>query len=327
MQKRKISFRHRVEYFIFIAFVYGVKFSPRFLVNFSKRALRYLFGKLSKKHPGIVAKNLKIAFPQQSDVERTALTERIYRHFSTVFVDIICLFVKKDPGKILKPIEIIHLDYLQQAMEKKQGVILFSAHFGNWELVPYILSRELGVKLNSIARKMDNVLIERKVLAFREFMGSAVIDKKNALRTMLKRLEDNGIVYLLIDQNVIEREAVFVDYFGETVSAVPSVSLLHIKRQVPVMPLFLHYEEDKIVMEFQPELNAAEVCKEIDKIKENGNRDECIRQLTQWSTTKIEEQVRLYPEQWLWFHNRWKTKPSSMKPPNSTFDNQVEKGE
>jgi Kdo2-lipid IVA lauroyltransferase/acyltransferase len=324
MQKRKISFRHRVEYLFFIAFVYGIKISPLFLINFSKRALRYLFGKLSKRHPGIVAKNLKIAYPGQSEEERTTLTERIYRHFSTVFVDIIYLFVKKKPEKILKPIEIIHLDYLEKALEKKRGVILFSGHFGNWELVPYILSRKLNVTLNSIARKMDNSLVEKKVLAFREFMGSVVIDKKNALRTMLKRLEDNGIVYLLIDQNTIEREAVFVQYFGETVSAVPSVSLLHMKRDIPVIPLFLHYEEDKIVMEFQPELDATDVCKQIDKSKEGGNKSECIRQLTQWSTTIIEEKVKQHPEQWLWFHNRWKTKPSTHQPLEPAMEQQID---
>jgi len=323
MQKRKISFRHRVEYLFFIAFVWGIKISPLFLVNFSKRMLRFLFCKLSKRHTGIVAKNLKIAFPEQSDEEREQLRKGIYRHFASVFVDIICLFVGKKPKKILPPVEVKNLEYLEKALERKQGVILFSAHFGNWELVPYILSRKLNVKLNSIARKMDNPLVERKVLEFREFMGSQVIDKKNALRWMLKRLEENGIVYLLIDQNTIEREAVFVEYFNKTVSAVPSVSQLHLKRNIPVLPIFLHCEPDKVVLEIQQEIKADEICNDFENIKDTDNKNECIRLLTQKCTHIIEQQVRQFPEQWLWFHNRWKTKPPPPdEPQGHAFKNQ-----
>jgi KDO2-lipid IV(A) lauroyltransferase len=309
MRKRKITFRHRIEYLFFIAFVFLIKISPLFMVKFNKKMLRFLFGKFSKRHPGVVARNLEIAFPAAAPEERAALTERIYRHFSTVLIDIIYIFVKKRPEKILKPIRIVHLEYLEQALEKQRGVILFSAHFGNWELVPYILSRALNVKLNSIARKMDNPLVEKKVLQFREFMGSLVIDKKNAVRTMLKRLEKNGIVYLLIDQNTIEREAVFVEFFGQMASAVPSVPRLHLKKEIPVIPLFLHYEEDEIVLELQEELDAAGICNNLDRENNKADIKECVRRMTQYCTTVIEEQVRQYPEQWFWFHNRWKTKP------------------
>ncbi len=310
MQKRKITFKHRVEYLFFIAFVSLIRISPLFMVKANKKLLRFLFDKFSKKHPGIVAKNLKTAFPGQSDEERAQLRENIYRHFAQVFVDIIYMFVKKRPGKILKPIVIDHLEYLEQALQKERGVILFSAHFGNWELVPYILSRKLNVKLNSIARKMDNPLVEKKVMEFRDFMGSAVIDKKNAIRTMLKRLEKNGIVYLLIDQNTIAREAVFVDFFDQTVAAVPSVSRLHLKKNIPVIPLFLHYEPDRVILELQAELDMTGACKNMDINGNTTDKNECIRLMTQQCTAIIEEQIKQYPEQWFWFHNRWKTKPA-----------------
>lgn len=309
MQKRKKTFKHRFEYVIFVCFVTLIKISPLFMLKFNRKLLRFIFGTFSKRHPGIVAKNLKLAYPDYSEAERIRLTEKIYRHFSTVLVEDIFIFVKRKPEKILRPVHVENLEYLEHALEKKRGAILFSAHFGNWELVPYILSRQLGVTLNSIARKMDNPLIEKKVLAFREFMGSSVIDKRNALRTMLKRLEKNGIVYLLIDQNTIEREAVFVEFFGETVAAVPSVSKLHLKKDIPVIPLFLHYEKERIVLELQPEISATEVCKE----SNNNGETQCIHALTQCCTTIIEKKIRQHPEQWLWFHNRWKTKPKGGK--------------
>lgn len=283
------------------------------MLNVTRKLLVFLFGKLNKRHAGIVAGNLQIAFPNQSQKERAILVQKIYHHFSEVFVAVIHIFVKQKPEKIIKPIEIKHLEYLEQALEKKKGVILFSAHFGNWELVPFILNRRLGVTLNSIARKMDNPLVEKKVLEFRKFMGSSVIDKANAARTMLKCLEKNGIVYLLIDQNTIEREGVYVEFFGRTVTAVPSVSQLHLKRNIPVLPLFLHYEADRFVLEFQPELDAAAILAGHDSAGKKGaagNKNENIRRLTQWSTTVIENQIRKHPEQWFWFHNRWKNSPS-----------------
>lgn len=292
---------------LFIAFVFLIKITPVFFLKFNKRLLRFLFGKLSKRFPGIVKRNLELAYPEKTVAELEQLRKNIYRHFSSILVDIICLFVKKNPEKLMPPITITHAEYLEQALQKGRGVILFSAHFGNWELIPYILSRKLGLPVSSIARRMDNPLVEKKVLAFREFMGSQIIDKKVAARAMLKRFAENGIVYLLIDQNTIDREAVFVEYFGKLVSAVPSVSRLLLKKNIPVLPLFLHYEADRIVLAFQEELDATAIC------TPSATTEESIVQLTQFCTAIIESQVRQYPEQWLWFHNRWKATPKKSK--------------
>lgn len=296
-KNKKITVKHRLEYLLFIAFILLIKASPLFMVKFNRKLLRSLFGLISKRHHGIVEKNLRIAFPNETNERILDLKEAIYCHFSAILVEIIYMFVKRKPGKILKPVEITNFHYLEEALKKQKGVILFSAHFGNWELIPYILNRKLNKKINSIARQMDNPLVEKKVKQFREYMGSAVIYKKNAVRTILNRLKSNGIVYLLVDQHAIEREAVYVDFFGETVRAVPSVSQLHIRKDIPAVPVFLHYEEDKIVLELLEEI----------KMPETGDRAADIQRLTQLCTSIIEEKVRQYPEQWFWFHNRWKT--------------------
>jgi KDO2-lipid IV(A) lauroyltransferase len=318
MPKKKITFKHRLEYSGFMIFVLLIKLSPLFLVRFNQKLLGFLLGKIGKKYPGIVAKNLNIAFPHYSAGEIAQLSEAIYRHFVSILIEMIVIFVKKRPGKILKPIEILHPEVLEQALAKHKGVILFSGHFGNWELVPFILSRKLNRKINSIARKMDNPLVEKKVKQFREYMGSCVIDKQNAIRTILKRLENNEIVYLLMDQNTIAREAVFVDFFGEKASVVASVSQLHLKRAIPLIPVFLHYEQDKIVLELLEEIDtgAGESGKKEEK-------EEKMVRLTQQCTSIIEAKVRKYPEQWFWLHNRWKTRPPQEK--NSANGERVKK--
>lgn len=299
MQKKKTTIKHRFEYLIFIAFIFVVKVSPLFLVRFCKKVLFFLGRHISKRHFRIVQKNLRIAFPQNTEAEKSKLTDAIYRHFSSVFTEIIYMFVKKKPEKILKKIEVNNIEILKKTLGKNKGAIVFSAHLGNWELIPFILSRKLNIKIVSIAREIDNPLVGKVVKQFREQMGSTIIYKKNSIRTILEMLEQNRIVYMLIDQNTIEREAVFVDFFHKKVSAVPSVSKLHLKKDKPVIPLFLHYEKDKIVLDLMEEIYFTPT----DNLKND------IKQLTQECTKLIEKNVKRYPEQWFWFHDRWKTRP------------------
>lgn len=303
MQKKKTTFKHRIEYLLFAAFIFLVKVSPLFLAKFNKRMLNRLGRRLSKKHFHIVEKNLKIAFPDNSPEQTAMLRDAVYHHFSSIFVEIIYMFVKKNPEKILKRIDVHNIEVLGKALEKKKGVILFSAHFGNWELAPLLLSRYLNMPIGSIAREMDNPLVESVVKKFREHMGSTIIYKHNAARTMLKMLDANRVIFLLIDQNTIDREAVFVDFFGQRVGAVPSVSQLYLKKDIPVIPLFLHYEEDRIVLELLDEL----------QFDRTGDHKNDVRGVTQLCMNIIEENIRKNPEQWFWFHDRWKNREKNKK--------------
>lgn len=299
MQKRKVSFRHRIEYFFFIAFIVIIKLSPLFLFNFNKKWLCALFKKLGKRYSRIVSKNLNIAFPELNNEESAALKNAIYDHFAAIFLENIYLYAKRKPRKILKNITVNRIDVLESALKKKKGIIVFSGHFGNWELIPYVLSRKLNRKISSIAREMNNPLVERVIRKFRDYMGSNIIYKKRSMRTILNLLEKNEILLLLIDQNTVAREGVFVDFFSKKVSAVTSVSQLYLKKGIPIIPVFVHYEKDEIVVDI------------LDGIDFTGGEDqgENIVKLTQECTTMIENQIRRYPEQWFWFHNRWKTKP------------------
>jgi KDO2-lipid IV(A) lauroyltransferase len=284
---------------MFVAFIFIIKLSPRFLFNLNKKLLCALFRKFGKKHSRIIDKNLEIAFPGIDGEELAALKGNIYNHFATIFLENIYLYARKKPQKILKDITVNRIDILESALKKEKGIILFSGHFGNWELIPYILSRHLQRRITSIAREMNNPLVERVILKFREYMGSDIIYKKGSMRTILNLLKKNNIVLLLIDQNTVVREGVFVDFFSQKVSAVTSVSQLHLKKKIPIVPAFLHYEKKKIVLDILDEI----------QFNGGGNHGDDVKKLTQECTTMIEHQIRQHPEQWFWFHNRWKTKP------------------
>lgn len=303
MTKKKVTFRHRAEYVLFVAFVMLIKVSPLFLLRFNGKILRFAFDRIGKRYHRVVEKNLAIAFPNLDPEETRRLKDRIYRHYSNIMVEDIYLFVKQKPPKTSRRIEVKNLRVLEEALKKERGVIIFSAHFGNWELVPYILSRELDTTVNSIARKMNNPLVENKVKKFREYMGSSVIYKKNAVRSMINRFNANGIVFLLVDQHTIPQEGVKVTFFDREVIAVPTVAQLHIRKGIPAIPVFLHYEEDKIVLELLEEVDSPG----------SGDRGADVQQLTQQCLAAIEEKVRQYPEQWFWFHDRWKWKQKKTK--------------
>jgi KDO2-lipid IV(A) lauroyltransferase len=299
MPQDKVSFKHRLEYALFSACVMFSRFSPSWALRAEVGALVFFFKRLSRRHFRLVESNLAAAFPDAPPQERRDLQDRIYRHFGRLFVEITRTFARRQPQAILARSRIVHPELIERALLKKRGLLVFSAHFGNWEWLPLILHTRFNKSIFSVARPMDNPLIENKVRDFREAMGSRVIYKKNSLRSILAKLADNEIVCLLIDQNAVPREGVFVDFFGRKASSNTSVAQLHLKKNIPVLPAFLHYEGREIVLEIQPEID----------LPRSGNEQDDLLALTQHMTGLIEGQIRKFPEQWLWFHDRWKTRP------------------
>jgi Kdo2-lipid IVA lauroyltransferase/acyltransferase len=299
MQQQKVSFKRRLEYALFAGMISLINYSPPWLLNLERKSLIFFLKKGSPRHARLIAHNLALAFPDAPAPRLDGLKRSIYDHFGRIFIEIARTFARGNPGSILARTRVNHMDILERALEKKRGVIVFSAHFGNWEWIPLVLRDRLGKHVHSIARPMDNPLIEKKVREFREAMGSRVIYKQGSLRTILKRLAANELVYLLIDQNTVPREGVFVDFFANKASAITTVSQLYLKKGIPVVPVFLHYEGDAIVLDVLPEIDYAS----------GGDAAAALTELTQQLTWLIEAQVRKFPEQWFWFHDRWRTRP------------------
>lgn len=299
MPKRKGSCRIRLEHALFAGALSLARVSPPWALELERGALAALLKRGSRRHARLVSRNLALSFPEAAPAWREGLQERIYRHFSAVFLELARAFGRRDARAVLERSRVSGMDNLERALGKGRGAIVFSAHFGNWEWLPLLLSDRLGRPIHSVARPMDNPRIEAKVRAFREALGSRIIYKQGSLRTILKRLAENEVVYLLIDQNAVAREGVFVDFFGRPAATVATAAQLGLKKGIPLVPAFLHYEEGAIVLEVLPEAG----------IPSRGDGPAAVTRLTQGLTRLIEEQVRRFPEQWLWFHDRWRTRP------------------
>ncbi|MCJ7526141.1 MAG: lysophospholipid acyltransferase family protein [Candidatus Aminicenantes bacterium] len=299
MPQKKVSFKSHLEYALFAGLISLIKYSPLRFLHLGKKAMVFFLKKGSRRHSRLISHNLAMAFPSASPAFLAGLKKNIYNHFGSIFIEIARTFARRDSQAILSRSRVNNLQIIVRALQKNRGLIIFSAHFGNWEWIPLILNASLGKDIHSIARPMDNVLIEKKVKEFREAMGSRIIYKQGSLRTILKRLSSNEIVYLLIDQNTVPREGVFVDFFAKKATAITTVSQLYLKKNIPVVPVFLHYQGQDIILDILPEID----------YPVSGQNPAALTELTQQLTWLIEAQIRKFPEQWFWFHNRWKTKP------------------
>lgn len=299
MQQKKVSCKHRAEYALFSGLISLAKHVPQRALDMVEKTLVFFLKKGSPRHMRLIARNLALAFPDAPPAWRAELQENIYRHFGGMFIELTRAFARGETRAILERTRVEHIERLTQALARKRGVIIFSAHFGNWEWVPLILRDRLGREVHSVARPMDNPLIEKRVRQFREAMGSRIIYKQGSLRTILQLLAGNEIVCMIIDQNTVSREGVFVDFFARKAAAVTTAAQLYLKRGIPLVPVFLHYEGREIVLDILPEVDFP-------------GKDEdpaALSALTQRLAALIEEQIRRFPEQWLWFHDRWKTQP------------------
>lgn len=290
-----ITLRHRIEYALLLFLKFLVRITPYGGLDLFTASLRWLAKKLDKRRHRLVNDNLSLAFPELEKAQRQSLLDRIYRHYSKIMTEWLYMFSHRcRPAKAL-PVSLVHAEHLQTVLELNQGAILVSAHFGNWELIPFVLKELLPSPLIAIARPMNNPLVERLVSRFRAFMGSQIIYKKGALRKIIGLLNERRFIYLLADQNAVPREAVQVDFFSRKTTALASVAQIHQKKAAPLLPLFLHYETERIVLEFLPPVLAS-------------GPERTVQTLTQELTGLIEQQIRKHPEQWFWFHNRWKNR-------------------
>ncbi|MEW5807228.1 MAG: lysophospholipid acyltransferase family protein [Acidobacteriota bacterium] len=272
---------------------------PRKVVLFIGTLFGRIIYHLDRKRKRIGMENLKMAFGGSlTPRERKKIIKKVYIQMGRCAFDVF-LFPRFTKESIGKTIFYEGLENIQRAYEKKRGVFLFSAHFGNWELVAH-MQGHLGFPLMLVTRPLDNPYIERKIAQkYRTLSGNGVIHKKNAVREMLKAIARGLGIAIVIDQNVREKPYVFVDFFGIPAATTPSLSLLALKTGATIIPVFSVPRDDgtyRIIYE-----------KEVEIIN-TGNREKDVLDIMQTCTKIIERYVREYPHLWMWMHQRWRTK-------------------
>jgi KDO2-lipid IV(A) lauroyltransferase len=179
-------------------------------------------------------------------------------------------------------------------------VILFTGHIGAWELSSFGLSL-FAHPLSFLVRRIDNPKIETMIDCARRSLGNRTIDKTSAAREMLQILRTGGTLGILVDLNTLDREAILVDFFGRAASTTFIVAKLALRTGAEVLPVFAPWDAEKNRFLL--------IVDEPLKVERTGDEEEDARRLTQQYTAVVEQYVRRYPDQWLWIHRRWKTRP------------------
>lgn len=273
---------------------------PRKLVLLKGKFLGGLIYTLDKKHRTIALSNLKLALGDDVPLSRRKqLAHSSFTHFGQAFFDMIHLALAH-PEKRNRLITIEGEDNIEKALSQGNGALLFSAHFGLWEIAPALVS-QMG-KLSVVARPLDNPLLEKELLKLRTRLGASVIYKYHASRQILRSLRSNEMVAILIDQNVLKSEAVFVDFFGKKAATTPSLATFHLRTGSPMIPVFCY-----------PSTTGGYHIKILPapEITLSGNSLQDIETIMQTCTNIIEKQILEHPGCWFWFHNRWRTRPNS----------------
>jgi Kdo2-lipid IVA lauroyltransferase/acyltransferase len=235
----------------------------------------------------VAARNLAMAFPEMSVAEHRRIIRGVFRTVARVLVAI-----ARFPS--IDRISYEGLENYQAAKQQGRGVLIATAHFGNWELSAFAHAL-MTEPMNVMVRPLDNPLVDRLVESRRMLSGNRLIFKKDAARTVLKALRNNEPVGILIDQNTTPAEGVFINFFGRQACAGTAFAKFAYHSGAPVIPGFAiwHEKTRRYVICFLPAV----------PITGDTAAD------TQRIHAVLEEAIRKYPDQWMWIHRRWKTRP------------------
>jgi KDO2-lipid IV(A) lauroyltransferase len=189
-------------------------------------------------------------------------------------------------------------------LRRKSGLIMLTGHFGNWEVVGYTMAA-LGFHTVSVARRMDNPLVDRYVIGVREKAGQMILDKRGASAVVPGRLEDNEVVCFIADQDA-GRKGAFVDFFGRKASTYKIIALMAMQYQVPIVVGYGKRQKEQYRFEIG--------VQRIIYPHEWADKHDPVMWITQAYTTALEDIVRTAPEQYLWVHRRWKHRPKGEEP-------------
>ncbi len=231
---------------------------------------------------------------EKNPEELKAILRTMYRNLGLSFIEFL-RYRKVDQDYLKDHIEFEGLEHIERGLEKGRGVILLTAHFGNWELLSMTLAVR-GFPLSAVVRPIDNPLVDDFVHRIREYHGNCIIEKKNALRRLLQVLKTNGIATVLLDQRASPSEGVMVDFFNIPAPTHRSIAGVARHTRSPVLPIFIHRTDTS---------RHRIICQPPVELVITDNRERDIIENTRRFTLAIEQMIRKYPHEWFWFHSRW----------------------
>ncbi|MEW5976612.1 MAG: lysophospholipid acyltransferase family protein [Acidobacteriota bacterium] len=308
MRKPSVSFakrlRIRFEYAAVLSLLRLLGFLPRPLALGLSQALTRVLCPLFRKLQWTARRNFELAMPLLGEKEVRALTRGVFRNLGRLLGE----FSQLPKLRVETISQVVVYDGFENYLEsvrRGKGTLFLTAHFGSWELCPFAHAL-YGHPLKFVIRPIDNPLVDRLVTRYRTLSGNQIIEKKDSLKVILRALKANESVGILIDQNTTMDAGVFADFFGVPACTTSSLATIALRTSATVVPGVLIWDEKlrKHRLHFEPPV----------ELVRSGDLKADIVVNTARFNRVLEELVRQYPDQWLWVHRRWKTRPPNEQP-------------
>jgi KDO2-lipid IV(A) lauroyltransferase len=249
-------------------------------------------------HRRVALDNLAHAFPSRTPAERSAIARGMFEHFGAVLFELL-KFGTLSPAQMQRLADVEGEERLNQAYQHGRGVLLFTGHFGYWE-VQGLMNPLHARPISVLARPLDNPYLHARLERMRTRTGNSVIYRQGAIRRVLRELAANHGVAMLIDQHLHTPDAVYVDFFRRPAATTNALAALALRTGAPVIPAFalpIAGGRYRLIYEHAVEPPRADT-------------PDAIRDFTQRCTDVLEMYVRRHPELWLWMHRRWRERPA-----------------
>ena len=266
----------------------------RVFANFCAKLLDRLIPKLRR----VARINLAFALPELSPGDCERLIDGVFRSIARLLLAI-SRFPDIDKTNVHQWIRYEGLEHYLAAKASGRGVLVATAHLGNWELSAFTHAI-MTEPMNVMVRPLDNPYVDRLVETRRQLSGNKLIVKRDSALTVVRALKNNEAVGMLIDQNTTAAEGVFVDFFGKQACASVAFAKFAARIGAAVIPGFAFWNEDerRYVLRFYPEIQIS------------GDAQADTQRIHQF----FEQVIREHPDQWMWIHRRWKTRPEGEPP-------------
>lgn len=247
----------------------------------------------------VIEENLARAFPEKSLGERRVLGRRACVHLAHALFDLFRI-PRHRRREYRGAVRVEGLDHFNAAKREGKGVLCLTGHLGSFELS--VAGCAKAVHPASLVVKSFPPGVDRFINALRESAGLGVIHAENALKPMLRALAANEAVAFVLDQNATRKIGVFVDFFGVPACTMSALALIAARTGAPVVGVTIFRDTDHVnVLRIEPAI----------PLELKATRDETVAHMTQVYTRFIEQAIRNHPEQWLWTHKRWRTRPKA----------------
>ncbi|MBZ5628819.1 MAG: lysophospholipid acyltransferase family protein [Acidobacteriia bacterium] len=296
--------RHRLEYALVWPVVKMLGLLPRPLARAAAILLAGAVYHLHRRLRRVGVRNLELAYPQMSRRARRRIVRGVFVSLGRQLAEF-CQFPRYTRETVSQVAVYEGFENFDAAQRRGKGVLFLTAHLGGWEIGSFVHSIH-GHRLRIVVRALDNPYLDRMVEGYRTLHGNSTFEKQDFARGLISAMRAGETVGLLMDQNMTPPAGVFVDFFGSKACTASGIARVALRTDASVVPAFTIWDATlgKYRIAFGPRLTLPRTA--------DDERD--VVEATQLFTSVIEEYVRKNPDQWLWVHRRWKTRPEGEGP-------------